>query len=295
MLLSLYVQIYMSLDITLDDSNLRIEDGRPSSAEDSVVRKGSKPKVEEATLGTLPHASNADGVSARDVSVESGLRSVGLVEDADSLAGRRRSTQLLSLRLVFTHGLHDLLGAGTGAVLEAQRNESHVTIRDSDTGARSADAEASLLLEGSGVRAQSTQNLLGLVFKLVLLSANEGNHVVHDVHARNAGIASSRQCLLGEDLDFLDGAELGLEGGEGNDDANDSTVGVADEESLLQAKLLSLVRDQIQMVGVHGGDDEGHQGMLPVVLCVREDGDFGLDELHLCKKVYVNIEIKSVL
>lgn len=36
------------------------------------------------------------------------------------------------------------------------------------------------------------------------------------------------------------------------------------------------------MVGVDGGDDERDERVLAVVLRVREDGDIGLDEFHLC-------------
>jgi hypothetical protein len=44
-----------------------------------------------------------------------------------------------------------------------------------------------------------------------------------------------------------------------------------------------LVRDEIQVMGVDGRDDERNKGVLAIVLGVGEHRDFGLDEFHLCE------------
>jgi hypothetical protein len=42
------------------------------------------------------------------------------------------------------------------------------------------------------------------------------------------------------------------------------------------------VWDEVEMGEVDGGDDEGDEGIAAIVFGVGEDGDVGLDELHLC-------------
>lgn len=44
----------------------------------------------------------------------------------------------------------------------------------------------------------------------------------------------------------------------------------------------ALVGDEVEVGEVHGGDDEGDEGVAAVVLCVGEDGEVGLEEFHLC-------------
>jgi hypothetical protein len=43
-------------------------------------------------------------------------------------------------------------------------------------------------------------------------------------------------------------------------------------------------------MGVDGRDDERNKGVLSIVLGVREDRDFGLDEFHLNFTSYVAVE-----
>lgn len=89
--------------------------------------------------------------------------------------------------------------------------------------------------------------------------------------------------MHGDDADDGDGAEGGLQGSEGANQPDDCAVGIADEEALVQVSDGTLVRDQVEMGEVDGGDNEGDERIATVVLSVGEDGDFGLEELLLCR------------
>lgn len=156
-----------------------------------------------------------------------------------------------------------------------------MTIHDRNAVACSRHAEALLLHEGGLGVIDTTEDLAGLGLELVLLARDEGHDVVDDVHGADSGVARAADGLHGDDADGGDGAKGGLEGGEGDDEADDGAVGVADQEALLEAVDGALVGDEVEMGEVHGGDDEGNEGIAAVVLGVGEDGDVGLDELHL--------------
>lgn len=157
-----------------------------------------------------------------------------------------------------------------------------MAIHDGDAVARCRDTKAGLLDKGSAPIVNGAENLPGLGLELVLLALDEGHHVVDDVHAGHARVSCARDGLHGDDADGGDGAKGGLEGGEGDDEPDDGAVGVADEEALGQLVDGSLVGDEVEVRQVDGGHDERDEGIAAVVFGVGEDGDFSLEEGHLC-------------
>lgn len=148
-----------------------------------------------------------------------------------------------------------------------------------------------LLNESSTLFIKATKNLAGFSLELVLLARDEGDNVVDDVHAGDSRVTSSRNGLQSNDGDGRDGSESSLESGEGNDETNDGAVGVAHEEALVKRANRALMRDEIEMGEVDGGNDERHERIATVVLCVGEDRDIGLDELELCRHIKLVISV----
>jgi len=87
--------------------------------------------------------------------------------------------------------------------------------------------------------------------------------------------------LQGDDGDGLNGSEAGLEGGEGDDEADDSAIGVANEEALVETVLGALVGDEVEVGEVDGRDDKRDEGVTAVIFGIREDGEVGLEKLGL--------------
>lgn len=233
----------------------------------TVVAQSDKLDVKDAAL-VLADSADADGIASVGLSVESGLRAVGLLHDDNGLFGGRRASELLGIGNIVTHGLLDLFGAGGRSSLEAQRDASGVAVQNGDSVASGRDLEVALVLETGDFGVDLAENLLGFGFELVFLARDEGDDVVDDVHAADTGVAGARDGLHGDDRDLVDGAELGLQGGKGNDDANDGAVGVADQEALFQTVVFPLVVDDVQVRQVDGGDDQGHEGVAAVVFGV---------------------------
>lgn len=244
------------------------------------MAQGNKLDIKDAAL-VLSDATNADSVSLAEITVKTGLGPVGLVKDLDRGFRGRGTSQLLGIRNIAAHGLLDLLGGRGRALGETQRDAGGVAVQDRNTVAGCRHPELLLVLERSGVGVERTQDLLGLGLELVLLARNEGHDIVNDVHAADTGVSSTRDSLHGDDGYGIDLAEAGLEGGKGGDEANDGAVAVAYQEALVEAEGLALVGDQVEMVEVDGRDDEGHEGVASVVLCVGEDGNVGVLELLL--------------
>lgn len=156
-----------------------------------------------------------------------------------------------------------------------------MTIEHGHAVAGCRDSQLLLVFESGRLSIDAAENLLCFRLELVLLSRNEGHHVVDNVHAADAGVTSARDSLHGDYRDSIDLAEASLQRGKGNDKPNDGAVAVAHEEALLQAECLLLVGDQAEVVKVDGRDDKGHQGVAAVVLGVGEDGDVCVLELFL--------------
>ena len=159
-----------------------------------------------------------------------------------------------------------------------------MSIHDGHAITRSRDAQRALLLQHRSIPRQGTQDLARLVLELILLARDEGHDVIEDVHGADARVSGSGDGLHRDDGGEVDGAEGGLQGGEGHGYAYDGAVGVADEEALGEGAGLALVGDEVEVVEVDGGDDEGHVGVLAVVFGVGEDCEAGVLEFGFCPK-----------
>ena len=82
--------------------------------------------------------------------------------------------------------------------------------------------------------------------------------------------------MLCDYADGVDGAEGGLDRGEGDHDADDGAVRIADEETLFEVVVTLLVGKDGEMRKIDGWDDEGDEGGLAVVFGVGEDGEVSL-------------------
>lgn len=109
-----------------------------------------------------------------------------------------------------------------------------MAVEDRHTVACGRDDKVTLLSEGGTGVVQTAENLAGLGLKFILFSRDKGHYVVNNVHGADARVACSGDGLHGDDANCVNGAKSGLEGGKRDDKTNDGTVGVADEESLLE-------------------------------------------------------------
>ena len=237
-------------------------------------------EIEDPAL-VLPHPAYANSVSPAQISVQSRLRSVVLVEDLDGRVRRGWASQGFRLALVVPQGLLDFLRGGRWPALELQAHAGSVAVQDRHAVARRRDLQALLLHKRRLPIVHAAQDLPRLRLQLILLAGDERHHVVDHVHARHAGVPCAGDSLHGHDADGGDGPEDGLQRGEGDDEPDDGAVGVADEEALGEAALGALVGDEVEVREVDGGDDEGDEGIATVVFRVGEDGDFGLGEFDL--------------
>lgn len=174
-----------------------------------------------------------------------------------------------------------MLCRGSGLPLEFEGHAGGVAVHDWHSVAGSADSQALLINESLALGVNGSENLASLRFELVLLTTDERNHVVDNVHRRDARVACAGDRLHRDDADGRDGTESGLKGSEGDDEADDGTVGVADEEAFLEIVDGALVRDKFKVRQVDGRDYKRNERVATVVLCVGEDGDLSLDKLHL--------------
>lgn len=247
----------------------------------TVVAKSRKLDIEDAAL-VLPQTTHADSVAVAEIPIEPRLRTIVLVKHADGRVRGRGTCQRLRLSHVRPHGGLALLGRGSRASLEAEAHAGGVAVDDGNAIARRRDAQAALLDKGRLGVVEAAEDLAGLGLELVFLALDEGHHVVNHVHGRHAGVSRARDGLHGDDADGGDGAKRRLEGGQGPDEPDDGAVGVAHQEAPLELVHASLVGDEIQVREVDGRHDERHERIAPVVLGIREDGDFGLEKLLLC-------------
>lgn len=249
----------------------------------TVVAQSRELDVEDGTL-VLAQAAHADGIAIAEVAVQARLRPVVFVKYDDGRAGGRGAAQGLGLGRVAAQGVLALLGRRGGAALEAEADTSRVAVHDGDAVARGRDAEAALLDKGLGAVVEAAEDLARLRLELILLALDVGHDVVDDIHGRDARVAGARDGLHGDDADCGNGAKGSLQGGKGDDEADDGAVGVADEEAAREPVDGALVGDEVEMRKVHGRDDEGNQRVAAVVLCVGEDGDLGPQKLLLCSE-----------
>lgn len=242
---------------------------------------GNELQVEDAAV-IPPHPPHADRVPPADILIQPRLRPIRLVKHLDSRLRRRRAPQLLGLALERPHDLGALLRRRRGPPREPQRHAGRVPVQHRHARAARRDAQVLLLLEGGALGVDVAENLARLVLQLVLLALDVRHDVVDYVHGADAGVPRARDGLEGDDGGALDGAEGRLEGREGDGDADDGAVGVADQEALVGGHGLALVRDQVHVREVDGRDDEGDDGVLAMVAGVGEDGEIRLLELGFC-------------
>lgn len=236
--------------------------------------------VEDTAL-VLAHAANADGVPAAEIAIEARLGPVRVVEDHDGRARRARAAQRLGLAHVAPQRVLDVLGSRGRAGPEAQRDAGGVAVEHGDAVAGGGDAQRVLRDAGGGVGVEGAEDLARLGLELVLLAANEGHHVVQDVHAADARVPGPGHGLHRDHADRVDGAEPRLQRRERDHEPDHRAVRVAHQEALLEAVLPPLVGDEVEVRQVDRRHDEGHQRVAAVVLGVGEDGEVGLEELHL--------------
>lgn len=240
----------------------------------------------------LTDSSNGYGVTSLKVTVESGLGSVLLLKDLDGHLGCRWASKSLGLTAVLTHSSLDLLNGGLSSS-ELDGDTGGVSVHNSNTGALGRDLGLLNVGERSGVGVDSSQDLSSLPFNLLLLSSNEGDNVVQNVHRRNSGVSSSRDSLESGDHDGVERSELVLKSLQGDNKSGGRAVGVRDEESLVETLDVTLVRDNVEVVGVDEGDHEGSNGVATVVLGVGEDDEVVLDELGLDLSGDIGVESRE--
>nr|POE73246.1 hypothetical protein CFP56_73760 [Quercus suber] len=164
-----------------------------------------------------------------------------------------------------------------------ERHARRVAVQHGHARTGAGDLEVGGFLERGGVPVDAAQDLARFALQLVFFAGDVRDDVVEDVHAADARVPGARESLERDHGAFFDRAEFCLEGGEGDHEADDGAVGVADLEALLEAPFFTLVGDEGQMREVHGRDHEGHKWMASVVLCIGEEWDVGFDECELCR------------
>ena len=246
----------------------------------TVVAQGNELDIKYAAL-ILPDTTNTHCVAIGQVTVQTRLGAIGLVEDPDGRVRGRRAAEALGLGDILAQSLFNLIRRRRGTLNKPQRHACCVTIHDGDAVAGGRDTQGLLLLKGSCISIKVAQDLLRLSFQLILLASDVGHNVINNIHAAHTWVASTRDGLHGDDRDGVNLSEAGLQGSERDDKTDDGAVTVADEEALLEAKGTALVVDHLKMVEINSGHDEGHEGIAAVVLRVGEDGQVGILELLL--------------
>lgn len=230
----------------------------------------------------LPYSTDTHRVPAGNIPVEPWLRAIRLVKDYNRLRRCRRTPELLGFRNIASHGFLDLFCAGdVFSVLEAEGDDCRVAVEHGDAGTRCADGEGGLFLECGGVAVEAAQDFLCFGLKFVFFACDVGHDVVEHVHAGDARVSCTGDGLEGDDLGVLDGSEPCLDRGKGDYEPDYGAVGVADEKPFFQVVVFALVRDQIEVVDIDGGNHQRDHRISSVVFGVGKHGDFSFQKLHL--------------
>jgi hypothetical protein len=157
-----------------------------------------------------------------------------------------------------------------------------VAIDDGDSVARRRDGDGALLVivEPFPTWRDTAHDLGRLPLDLLLLSPDEGDDVVEDVHGGDTGVAAAGDGLEGGDEDFVDRSKGVFERFERDDEAGGGAVGVGDDEASGEGRRVgfTLLVNDGEVGGVDGRDDEGNELSSPVVLGVGKDGMLGSAE-----------------
>jgi hypothetical protein len=126
---------------------------------------------------------------------------------------------------------------------------------------------------------EAAEQFAGLLLHLLLFAADVGDGVVEDLHRGDAGVAGTRDGLQGRDVDPFEPEPV--ERGERRDHRDGRAVRVLQERAV-PAALVALDLDEVDVFGVHLGDDERDGGGHPGVRGVRGDdvarlGEAGFD------------------
>src|ERR1035437_1621776 len=242
-----------------------VEDGGSGGAANGVVREHGGLPVEHAAGAQAAHG-HRHAVAA--IAVQSGLGAIVLGSPLDGLIGS--GGQLLAgegTELV-PSGEQFFPGGRTG---QFDRDALGVAVLDGDAVATGADAGGE---GGDGVAFKTAEKLEGFGLHLFFFAANVGHDVDQDVHGGYAGVAGAGDGLHGGHEDLFD-AEALLDGLEGHDQAYGGAVGVGDH---VAARLAArgLLLDQVEVLGVNLGNDQGHVGRHAVGAGVGNDGAAGL-------------------
>ena len=168
------------------------------------------------------------------------------------------------------------MGHGTAKLVAKLDGDAlGVAVFDGDAVAVGADL---CRKRGDVVAIEMAEELERLGFHLLFFAADVGDDVAEDVHRRYAGIARAGDGLHGGDKDLLD-AEALFEGLEGQNESDGGAVGIGDH---VAARLAArgLLLDQVQVVGVDLGNDQGHIGGHAIGAGVGDDGAAGVGEFR---------------
>lgn len=240
---------------------------------------------------TLPHPSHAHSIPTTTIAIQTRLWPVRLavVKHCNGLLRRAGATELLRLGCVLAKSLAYFFWGRSRLTLEFEGDAGGVAVDDVDAVAGGIHAEVGLVFECGEVSVDGAENLACFRLHFAFFAGDEGNCVVGDVHAADAWIAGSGNGLEGDDGNVGDGAELGLERCEWNDETDDCAVGVADEEAFVEVVVFSLMWDQVEMREVDCWNDQRHHWILTIVLGVAEGWDVGLEEGDLCEQESVSM------
>ena len=153
-----------------------------------------------------------------------------------------------------------------------------VTVWPSTTGTR---LQCALTLGGQRTEAlagEIAQDLLRLLLHLFLFAADERNHVGVDVHGSHARITGARDRLHGGG-DHARNAEL-LQWRERHGQHDRRTIGIGGDLPLPAAQAL-LVRNDLQMIGIHFRNQQRDVRLHAMIARVGDDHVAGLRKLAL--------------
>ena len=179
------------------------------------------------TARILAHPPHTNTVSPTGLPIQPRLRPIRLLHHHHGLLRRTRTPDPLRLAHILAQRAPDVRHRRGRPPREPQRHARGVPVQHGDARARRGDAQR-VVRELRGGARERPEDLARLRLELVLLAADERHHVVQDVQGGDARVAGAGDGLQGDDVGGVDGAEAGFERGEGDHQARDCAVGVAD-------------------------------------------------------------------
>lgn len=156
-----------------------------------------------------------------------------------------------------------------------------MAVHDCDAIALRGDGDVEEVVEACGSGVDAAEDLGCFPLNLFFLATDVRDHVVEDVHARDARVAAAGDGLERGDGDGAEAAKGILQGFERHNEARGGAVGIGDEEAPREALVRALMWDY----GEVGCVDEGHHQrggwVAAVVFGIGEDDEVSLDEFGL--------------